>query len=220
MIYVFYTRFESRLKTEFLNLILQQLPSHLQSKVLRYRKWQDAQRSLLGKALLIKGLDYLGLSQYSLYNLKFTELERPYFDNYIDFNISHSGEYVICVISLTNKIGVDVEEIQDISIEDFENNFSSKEWEDIMNANNKLYSFYTYWTKKEAFLKAIGMGLNIPLNKTEILNNKIIWNNTEWFLNEIKIDERYISYSSTQIAAPEVIIQKIDFDSSVLSRKV
>ncbi len=212
MIYVFYTRFVSRLKTELFNLYLHQLPGNLQSKILKYRKWQDSQRSLLGKALLLKGLDYLSLSKYSLYDLKFTKLERPYFDNFIDFNISHAGEYVICAISLTGKIGVDVEDIQDISIEDFENNFSSKEWEDILKASNKLYSFYEYWTKKEAFLKAIGIGLNIPLNKTEILDNRIIFNNTEWFLNEIKIDERYISHFSSQISVPEVIIRKIDFD--------
>ena len=212
MIYVFYTRFVSRLKTELFNLYLHQLPGNLQSKILKYRKWQDSQRSLLGKALLLKGLDYLSLSKYSLYDLKFTKLERPYFDNFIDFNISHAGEYVICAISLTGKIGVDVEDIQDISIEDFENNFSSKEWEDILKASNKLYSFYEYWTKKEAFLKAIGIGLNVPLNKTEILDNRIIFNNTEWFLNEIKIDERYISHFSSQISVPEVIIRKIDFD--------
>lgn len=212
VIYVFYTRFVSRLKTELFNLYLHQLPGNLQSKILKYRKWQDSQRSLLGKALLLKGLDYLSLSKYSLYDLKFTKLERPYFDNFIDFNISHAGEYVICAISLTGKIGVDVEDIQDISIEDFENNFSSKEWEDILKASNKLYSFYEYWTKKEAFLKAIGIGLNIPLNKTEILDNRIIFNNTEWFLNEIKIDERYISHFSSQISVPEVIIRKIDFD--------
>jgi len=212
VIYVFYTRFVSRLKTELFNLYLHQLPGNLQSKILKYRKWQDSQRSLLGKALLLKGLDYLSLSKYSLYDLKFTKLERPYFDNFIDFNISHAGEYVICAISLTGKIGVDVEDIQDISIEDFENNFSSKEWEDILKASNKLYSFYEYWTKKEAFLKAIGIGLNVPLNKTEILDNRIIFNNTEWFLNEIKIDERYISHFSSQISVPEVIIRKIDFD--------
>ncbi len=87
MIYIYYTRFSIKLKPETFNFLLKQLPRYLQTKIMKYRKWEDAHRSLLGKALLIYGLDYIGHDSYSLNDLKFTQFERPYFDNSIDFVI-------------------------------------------------------------------------------------------------------------------------------------
>jgi 4'-phosphopantetheinyl transferase len=211
MIYIFYTQFTQRLKPETFNHFFQQLPPSFQNKIVRYRRWQDAQRSLLGKALLINSLDFLGLTHYSLHNLKFTKFERPYFDDLIDFNISHSGEYILCAISRTNKVGVDIEEIQNIPVTDFETNFSEKEWNNIITAADTI-PFYRYWTMKEAFLKAIGMGLNVPLSEAEIVNNKITWDKKDWFLHEIKVDERYIAHLSSDHPIPITTIKKIDYN--------
>lgn len=207
MIYIFYTRFLNKLKPDLFNFFLKQLPAQNQNKILRFRKWEDAQRSLLGKALLINGLQSLGLHQYSLSDLKYTKLDKPYFNDSIDFNISHSGEYVICAISLTNKIGIDVEEIKNIPYDDFTNNFSVKEWEEILKRDD-FQGFYKYWTQKEAFLKAIGMGLNVPLKDAEIIDNKITWENKVWFLHEIKLDNQYISHVSADIYSPKIVIEK------------
>ncbi len=211
MIYIFYTRYLSRLKTESFSYLLQQLPPLLQSKISKFRNWQDAQRSLLGKALLINGLHSLGIYRYTLSDLKFTKFQKPYFDDSIDFNISHAGEYVLCGISLTNKIGVDVEEIKSIPFDDFTNNFSEREWEEILQGDD-FYGFYKYWTQKEAFLKAIGMGLNVPLKEAEIRDNKITWENKDWFLQEITLDKGYISHISTDIFLPKIIIEKINYN--------
>ena len=103
MVYIFYTRFDKKLNNATFSYYLKNLSDSFQNKILKYRNWQDAQRSLLGKALLINGLHKLGLKQYSLSSIKFSKLERPYFDDSIDFNISHSGGCVICAISLTDK---------------------------------------------------------------------------------------------------------------------
>src|SRR5687768_7585027 len=111
MVYIFYTRLTGKLDRHTFNYYLNQLPAAMQQKILRYRHWQDAHRSLLGKALLLTGLKELGLTGYSMPGLKFTAYDRPYFDDRVDFNIAHSGQFVICALSLTHKIGVDVEEI-------------------------------------------------------------------------------------------------------------
>lgn len=153
----------------------------------------------------------MGINRYKLSDLKFTNFHKPYFDDSIDFNISHAGEYVLCGISLTNKIGVDVEEIKSIPLDDFTNNFSEKEWEEILQRDD-FNGFYKHWTQKEAFLKAIGMGLNIPLKEAEIRDNKITWENKEWFLQEIKLDKGYISHISTDILFPKIIVEKINYN--------
>lgn len=201
-----------RLEEGFFNHLLQQLPFPIQNKVIRYRKWEDKQRSLFGKLLLIKGLRSVGLNSYSLKDLKYTRFLKPYFDNHVDFNISHSGEYTICAISETSKIGIDVEMILDIPLIDFDSQFSQKEWQTVLQAKNPLHYFYTLWTMKESFLKAIGSGLNVPLNEVNIKSNKIIWEGKEWFLHELPLDQNHISYLSADIPTPKIVMEKIDFN--------
>jgi 4'-phosphopantetheinyl transferase len=153
----------------------------------------------------------LGYKSFSLDNLKYTDLKRPYAEGFIDFNISHSGAYTICAIAENGKVGVDIEEIKSIPVSDFIDQFSEKELNTISTSDNILHSFYTLWTQKEAFLKAIGTGLFIPLNKVFIEENKIIWNNSNWFLHNLKIDKDYPCHFCTPIAMPGVVVKPIEF---------
>lgn len=192
------------------NQLLQQLPIVLQQGILKYRNWEDAERSLAGKILLLKGLQSIGRNEYTLDDLKYTEFQKPYFDDAISFNITHSGEYVICAISEANKVGVDVEVIKKIPMEDFTDLFANQEWEEVIHANDKLHAFYTLWTKKEAFLKAVGCGLNQPLNEVVIENNSITWESQHWFLHEIILDQQHIAYICSDVAEPRVQVSEIN----------
>lgn len=194
------------------NKYLKSLPSVFQTNILKYRHWQDAQRSLLGKVLLMNGLHFIGLKQYFLDNIKFSVFNKPYFEGDIDFNISHSAEYVICAISLTAKVGIDIEEIKPVSFTEFKSFFSDTECEKIEQAVDSTYSFYTNWTQKEAFLKAIGMGLSVPIKEVEIFDNKISWDNESWWLKEIKLDEKYICYLASNKPLSKIIIEKINYN--------
>ena len=210
MIYVFYTRLVQPLPTDIFHSLLQQLPVSIQTKIAKYRKWQDAHRGLLGKILLLSGLESLGLKHYSLTNLKYTQYDRPFFDDLLDFNIAHSGAYILCAISITNKVGIDVEEIQPIPFSDFESNFTATEWETIIQAENYT-PFFTFWTRKEAFLKAIGKGLNVPLKEISVLNDKVKWKGKDWFLHELKLDKNHIAHLSTDTASPIIILQGMSY---------
>lgn len=210
-VFVLYNKSVNKLKPETFNYLLQQVPSATQNKIARFRKWEDRQRSLLGNILLLKGLELLNKTAYSLNTLKFTEYNRPYFNNLIDFNVSHSGDYTMCAISETVRIGIDVEEIKDIPISDFNEQFSKKELDMMLGAPDNLKAFYTLWTQKEAFLKAIGTGLNVPLNTVLVYDNKITWKKETWYLHEIGLDSKHISHLSTNIPSPQIIVQKVDF---------
>jgi len=209
MILLYYYRMKNQLGKESFDMLLQLLPSAIQNKILKFRNWQDAERCLVGNILLIQGIQALGRMEFSLNDLKYTGYRKPYFDDSISFNISHSGEYIICAISESNKVGVDIEEIKSIPFEDFSNLFADQEWDAVANSENKFHAFYTLWTKKEAFLKVIGCGLSQPLNEVVIQNNCITWEGKEWFLHAIDIDSQHIAYLCSDIISPEVHLREI-----------
>ena len=209
MVHVFFTTFTDKLPAARYQKLLAQLPLKMQQQVSGYRKWEDAHRSILGKALLIEGLNEYNHSNISLTDLNYTAFQKPYFANGIHFNISHSGNYIVCAIS-TTEVGIDVEEIKDIPLSDFKELFSPEELKLIFKDPYKYGPFYTLWTQKEAFLKAIGVGLNMPLNNVIIRNNTIEYNGTTWYLKQLSIHENYLchiasSHPITQVKLKELI---------------
>lgn len=210
MVHIFCYKSISRLPAELFTNYLLQLPPFIQKKVLAFKLWQDAERSLAGNILLLKGLQLLNIPGYPLTKLKYAEFQKPYFDVHLNFNISHSGQYTICAISQTNEVGIDVEEIKEIPLTDFTAFFYDEEWQDVLNSHNSLLAFYTLWTKKEAFLKVLGSGLNMPLNKVIIENNKIRWKNSDWLLQEIPLDSTHICYLCSNAPLPSFEVKKID----------
>ncbi|WP_103071066.1 4'-phosphopantetheinyl transferase family protein [Aquimarina sediminis] len=162
-----------------------------QRKILKYRRWQDMQLSLLGRFLLKKGIEERG-EEFCENSIKYTQYNKPYFDEQqVRFNISHSGDIVICALTDTNDVGIDIEKQHDIRIEDFKSQMTIGEWKRITSSRDIRTSFFEYWTQKEAVIKAHGMGLSIPLKSFEIINSYTRVNNDSFFLKEIKLDNEY-----------------------------
>ncbi|AHM58282.1 4'-phosphopantetheinyl transferase [Flammeovirgaceae bacterium 311] len=191
---------------------LDQLPAEFQNQILKYRNWEDAQRSLYGKLLLKSGLEYLQLNGYKLSDIKYSAHQRPYFDHTFDFNIAHSGEFVLCAISKTHKVGVDIEEVRATELNDFHDYFNGQEWEKIINSNQHFHEFYKLWTQKEAIIKASGEGLSIPLKEVLIKDNEAVVNNEKWHLIPLSLNQDYVSYLATDSDSSEVTVQQIEFD--------
>lgn len=108
---------------------------------------------------------YTGKEPFKIEVLEHTN-KKPYIaDCPIKFNISHAGSHVLLGFSKT-EIGVDIEyinyNIDYLSIT--HNYFAEKEIINIKNSNNPALLFFKYWTRKEAFLKAIGIGLDFDLS--------------------------------------------------------
>lgn len=87
----------------------------------------------------------------------------------LQFNLSHSGDYIACAVTLDSPIGIDVETKQRknnvMSIAD--HYFTGTELADILaqTGENRHSKFFEYWTLKEAYIKARGLGLAIPLDQ-------------------------------------------------------
>lgn len=167
-----------------LEKLLSFLPKSLHAKALRYRMPQDAFNFVLGKLMLKKGLEELKLDN-DLEKIQFNKNGKPFLEN-VFFNITHSSNYVICAITQQGEIGIDLEKPRNISLEDFEMNFTKKEWTKITTHSFPLKKFYWYWVRKESIIKALGVNLSY-LNQIELETGKdfFIQNNKRWFLKDL-----------------------------------
>ncbi len=90
-------------------------------------------------------------------------------DKPIRFNLSHTDGLVMCAIVLENDIGADIENLQKkhATLKIAEHVFSKQEIEALQNMpeHEQAQRFFEYWTLKEAYIKARGMGLSLPLNQ-------------------------------------------------------
>ncbi len=90
--------------------------------------------------------------------------------NRVQFNLSHAGSAVIFGFTRMGRIGVDLEMMtrETGHLEDFARRFfSTEEYEAFLGLPEDLrrLGFFNCWTRKEAYVKAIGEGLTMPLNR-------------------------------------------------------
>ena len=89
------------------------------------------------------------------------------------FNLAHSGTLAVCAVTRgRGDIGVDVEHVKPIADAGALARAVLSPLELVRLAALpepvRLRSFYEVWTRKEAFLKALGCGLNRPLHSLEV----------------------------------------------------
>lgn len=90
----------------------------------------------------------------------------------LNFNLSHSGQLALYAISAERNVGVDVEVIR--SLDDLvgvsTGNFSAFENRVLQSLPQaeRLQGFFNCWTRKEAFIKAVGEGLAYPLDQFDV----------------------------------------------------
>jgi 4'-phosphopantetheinyl transferase len=173
------------------------LPASYIYKARTYKQEADACRFLLGKMLLLKGMQQLHSATWSLDFLECDTYKKPYSKGNVFFNTTHSGNYVLCAFSKDCRLGIDIESIGAISFEHFLSCFTPTEWQYIMGATDPLKQFYTYWTKKEAVIKADGRGLHLPLQSFTVLDNAAYIDGYQWHLQELNINSGYCAHIAT-----------------------
>ncbi|HVY69953.1 MAG TPA: 4'-phosphopantetheinyl transferase superfamily protein [Verrucomicrobiae bacterium] len=92
-------------------------------------------------------------------------------DSSLQFNISHTGSWIAFAFTHHHPLGVDIEqwhaipEAGDIA----RNYFAERERTALQSVpdDRRQEAFFNLWTRKEACLKALGAGLNLPLDRFE-----------------------------------------------------
>ena len=146
-------------------------------KAERFHFHDDQKGYIIGRSIL-----RLLLSQYlqilpAELELRQGEYGKPFLapgcnEAVFDFNLSHSEGVMLCVISRHRQVGIDIEYITaDIDELELADRFFTPQEAALLKtlpAADRLEAFYTLWTVKEAYLKAIGMGVANGLESFDV----------------------------------------------------
>ena len=88
------------------------------------------------------------------------------------FNVSHSGGLAVFGFAASCEIGIDVEEIHPLAdmLDIAQRFFCPAETAEVISlpANQRERAFFRCWTRKEAYIKAVGEGLSVPLDSFQV----------------------------------------------------
>lgn len=136
----------------------------------RYKFENDRHDALITRAFIRDLLSYY--AEVLPQNLEFERNEKgkPELVNFpipLRFNLSHTKGLIVCAVTLTDDIGCDTENMsRNNNVLAIANRYFSKtETTELFSlAEEKQQDrFFDYWTLKESYIKAWGLGLAIPL---------------------------------------------------------
>ena len=162
---------------ECVKQIAQMLSEEEQRKTERFHLDKDRKRFIVTRGVLRTILSrYLDVEPNRL-RLGYCSLGKPYLveksnGEEICFNLSHSHNLSLYAFTRGRQIGVDIEYIHPITEADqiVARFFSSNEhaiWQQLPKGQ-KQEAFFNCWTRKEAYLKARGEGLSLPLDQFDV----------------------------------------------------
>ena len=145
-------------------------------------------------------------------------LAKSNIDISLQFNLSHSREYALFGFAIDRLIGVDLEYLREMrdAVKIARRFFSSKEYSLIASLDlpQQQQTFFKLWTAKEAYLKAIGIGLAGSLADVEITldsskNASILISKTQnWSMYPCIPASDYVGAIAISKSIP---LQQIDF---------
>lgn len=157
---------------------------------------EDFKASLVGRLLMRKFVSQVTNIDYDQIKFSRDLKGKPYLiqdsatNQFIEFNISHQGSYAILAgfagnktdnLNAAPKIGVDLMKIEYTGgkpLKEFfrlmTRNFSNVEWNYIKSFSSdycKLEAFMRHWSLKESYVKNVGVGITVDLEKISFCIN-------------------------------------------------
>lgn len=190
---ILYLKFENKLDDDTYSIYFKILPEFLKKKNMKYIRWQDRHAHLYGVLLLLEAIKLYNLDTKIIENLTYNNYGKPFINDQIDFNISHSGEYVLCAVSEGVHLGIDIEKMKSIDLKCFASIMTKEQLNEILKSPNPNNAFYRLWTIKESIIKAEGRGMSIPMETIKLNNNSMTceFERNIWFIKELSIDNNY-----------------------------
>ena len=138
---------------------------------------KDRNRFVVARGMLRRILGcYLGKKPQDL-RFDYTRYGKPFLatapgTTALYFNLSHSAEIVLYAFSRSGDTGIDTECIRgDIAYKEIAQRFFTPGEINVLEQTTETQQprlFYQYWTRKEAFLKAVGKGVSFPMEQCDV----------------------------------------------------
>jgi 4'-phosphopantetheinyl transferase len=198
---------------------LAMMPLGIRESIQHYKRWQDRQATLFGKVLLLRALRtaFHDAGMQKFQSLEVTRDGKPFIPGGPEFNISHSEEMVVLAVTKGGAVGIDIEKIRAVKIDDF-----SRYVPEVANLREKYDAdqvnrlFFDCWTQKEAVLKGNGKGLLAPLEQVVIKQGTALFYDTVWFTKKLRIDEGYCCHVATDKPLKDVAVERVNLMNGVL----
>ena len=168
------------------------LPEFMRKEIAENKKTSDQKLKLLSRLMLKKSLKDTGSSNL-IDKWERDPNNKPFIPGWNSFNISHSGEIVAFAYKNGN-IGIDLEKRDKINYEEMLEYLHPEEQKFISVSEQMQQTFFEIWVKKEAILKALGVGLMDGLAEFSCINQSVFHEGNEWHFHPIWVHSDYVCY--------------------------
>lgn len=137
---------------------------------------RDRRRFIVARALLRRLLAGYLRTDPALLDFSYGATGKPAlagrWSGALDFNVSHSGDGILCAITTGRAVGADLEYIRPLQdMAAIAVRILSKSEQILFSTaspSSQDRMFFEFWTRKEAFIKATGDGLSFPLHRIDV----------------------------------------------------
>jgi len=203
------------------------------TKADRYHFEKDRRHFTVARGVLREVLSrYLGVSPGELV-FSYSEHGKPELASAIGrqfkFNLAHSGGVALYAFTTVGEVGIDVEFIRPEFTGDeiARRYFSATEVDSLsrLPAVARHYAFFNCWTRKEAFIKAKGLGLSLGLDQFDVTLTpgepaallRTGWNEAEaarWSLRTIEVGDQFAGAIALEAHDWEAFFWEYDRETS------
>ena len=186
---------------------------HFEKHRRRFIVGRGVLRSLLGRYLDVRSEEVR--FAYGPYGKP--ELDTAHQAGALRFNASHSHELAVYAFVQDHDVGIDVEYIkEDFATQEIAERFFSASEVRVLRAlprEEQAAAFFRCWTRKEAYIKAIGSGLSHPLDQFDVTlapnepaallrDHRDAGASVRWTLHNLEVGDRYVG--ALAVAGSEV----------------
>lgn len=192
---------------------LAMMPPLVRQAISRYERWQDRQATLFGKMLLLMALrkQFHNEGGKKFHSLDVTPDGKPFIPGGPEFNISHSDGIIVLAVAQCCNVGIDIEKIRQVNIDDFSSYLPEvANLRETNDPDNVSRIFFDCWTSREAVMKGCGKGLLAPMEHVVLKNDNALLYETKWFIKKVPIDDGYCCHVATDKPTGNIALEQVN----------
>ncbi len=143
----------------------------------------------------------------------------------VSFNLAHSGDCAVYAFARRVQVGIDIErQRSEVPVTELAERFFSPRERNALRAlpdEERREAFFRCWTRKEAYLKALGQGLSVPLDKFTVSVNPVESpllleslppdTPTDWTILDLPVEKGVMAALAVRLKKPRVKFGEFQF---------